>query len=139
MTHRVVAASPTRAHLEITNMKHTLGLLLLAAIVLGPGSARSAHAQANRTAAPASAGQAERNAVELEQGMSLADVQRLLGKPRRTSLKDNGGFTAASSQASLRWTYVWSRPLSSDNVLNVDFIAKAPAEWFVNSWEWTSY
>jgi hypothetical protein len=28
---------------------------------------------------------------------------------------------------------------SSDTVLNVEFLAKTPEEWYVNSWDWSNY
>ena len=113
-------------------------LVLLAALLSGIGCTGAAQPQTPRTSGPSGLAQAERNAVELKQGMPLADVQRLLGKPRRTALKDSGS-TPASSQANLRWTYVWANSTSSDQILNVEFVAKSPAEWYVNSWEWGNY
>ena len=120
-------------------MKSRPTLLVLAVFSSALACTLPAYGQSSRAAASFSAAsQSERNAVELKQGMSLAEVQRLLGKPRRTSL-NNGGSTATSSQANLRWTYMWPRASSSDNVLNVDFVSKAPAEWSVNSWDWSNY
>jgi len=83
--------------------------------------------------------QVERNAVGLKQGMSAAEVQKLLGKPRRTGLKNNGG--AANSSGSLQWTYSWTGNSSSSATgsLRVDFSAKAPEDWYVTSWEWGTY
>lgn len=98
-----------------------------------------AHAQASRPAANLSnlsLAQAERNAVELKQGMSAEDVQKLLGKPRRTGLKSNGHMNNA--QGTLQWTYVWTSA-STQGTLQVEFAAKTPEAWFVDSWEWRSY
>jgi len=83
--------------------------------------------------------QVERNAVGLKQGMSAAEVQKLLGKPRRTGLKNNG--TPANSPGSLQWTYSWTGNSSSSATgsLRVDFSAKAPEDWYVTSWEWGTY
>ena len=58
--------------------------------------------------------QAERNAVELKQGMKLEEVEKLLGKPKRTALKSTASFATGSSagelsQGTLQWTYVWAR------------------------------
>jgi len=79
---------------------------------------------------------AERRAADLRQGMSIDDVQGLLGKPRRTQLKNNGG--SASPQGTLQWTYNWvgSSPPGS---LRVDFVSKTVNGWYVNSWEWSNY
>ena len=120
-------------------MKYTHRFVLLAALFAGLGCTLPAYAETPRASAAPGFAQAERNAVELKQGMSLAEVQRLLGKPRRTALKDSAGYSATASQANLRWTYVWSTASSSDHVLNVDFVAKTPAEWSVNSWDWGNY
>lgn len=73
--------------------------------------------------------QAERKAVGLKQGMSLEEVQKLLGKPKRTSLKNGGNF------GTLYWTYAWT----SERTLQVVFAAKAPDQWQVNGWEWSDY
>lgn len=80
--------------------------------------------------------QTERVAVDLRQGMSAEDVQKLLGQPRRTALKNTSGSSNASSQGSLQWTYSWA---GSQGNLRIDFVAKAPDQWYVNNWEWTTY
>ena len=76
-------------------------------------------------------------AVDLKQGMSAEEVQRLLGKPRRTALRNNGISANATSQGILQWTYTWTGP--SQGTLHVEFAAKTPEEWYVNSWEWATY
>jgi hypothetical protein len=91
----------------------------------------AAGAQAQRAALA----QSERNAVELKQGMTLEEVQKLLGKPTRTALKSANGAVADPSQGTLQWTYAWSR----ERILNVAFAAKTPHEWYVNSWDWATY
>jgi len=109
-----------------------LPILLLAAALLPAG----ALAQATRTGAPSLA-QAERNTVELKQGMSLEEVQKLLGKPRRTALR-----AGIQGQGALQWSYFWSGPASSsssERSLQIEFAAKAPDQWIVNSWGWSSY
>jgi hypothetical protein len=97
-----------------------------------------AGAQSSRLAPGASVAQAERNAVELKQGMSAEEVERLLGKPRRTALKSNDSSSGALSQGTLQWTYSWSST-STAAILHVKFAAKTPEAWFVSSWEWGSY
>ena len=97
-----------------------------------------AGAQTSRPAAGLTSAQAEANAVELKQGMSAEDVQRLLGKPRRTALKSNGSSLGAPSQGTLQWTYNWNTA-STPAILHVEFVAKTPEAWFVNSWEWANY
>lgn len=96
-----------------------------------------AAAQASRPAATLSAAQAERNSVDLRQGMSADEVQTLLGKPRRTALKTSGNSATAPWQGTLQWTYSWSGASSSQGSLHVVFAATA--QWYVNSWEWSSY
>jgi hypothetical protein len=98
-----------------------------------------AAAQASRPAATLSFAQAERNAVDLRQGMSAEEVQKLLGTPRRTALKTNGAPAATPWQGTLQWTYSWPGANSSQGTLSVVFAAAAPEKWFVNSWEWSSY
>jgi hypothetical protein len=84
--------------------------------------------------------QAERNAVDLKQGMPLEAVEKLLGKPKRTALRNTGSSAAGSSagepwQSTLQWTYVWS----PERVLHVVFAGKTPEQWYVNSWDWSTY
>ena len=101
-----------------------------------------AAAQAAGPGATPSRAQAERNAVDLRQGMSLEDVQQLLGKPQRTALRSNGGGASAPWQGSLHWTYLWSdraSSSSSERTLSIEFSAKAADQWFVNGWGWNSY
>jgi len=97
-----------------------------------------AGAQALNTAAALSLAQAERMAVDLRQGMSAEEVQKLLGKPQRTALKSNGGFGNTPSQGSLQWTYSWTGSSAPGN-LHIEFVTKTADQWYVNSWEWTTY
>jgi hypothetical protein len=97
-----------------------------------------AWAQSSVPGATSSRAQAERNAVDLKQGMTPDEVRELLGKPRRTALRGSGG----SGSGSLQWTYVWSGPASSsssERSLNIDFAAKAADQWSVNGWGWSNY
>lgn len=112
-------------------MKAVLLAALLAPLCLIPPAA----AQAPRAAAPSSHSHVERNAVELRQGMTLEQVQKLLGKPRRTGLKGAGGFAGESAHGTLQWTYAWN----SEQSLNIVFAAKSSGEWQVNGWEWSAY
>ena len=79
-----------------------------------------------------------RKSVELKQGMSLEEVERLLGKPRRTALK-NGTSTSGPGQSNLQWTYSWPGGSSTQGSLSVVFAATAPEQWRVHSWEWSTY
>lgn len=97
-----------------------------------------AGAQASRPVAVLSLAQAEGAAADLKQGMSAEEVQRLLGKPLRTSLKNDGGFSNASPQGTLQWMYSWTGS-SAKGQLHIEFSAKAPDQWYVKSWEWASY
>ena len=109
-------------------------LFLVACILPAP-----ALPQASRPDTPTFA-QAERNAVELQQGMTPQQVRELLGKPRRTALRSSG-VADAPGQGTLQWIYVWktASPSSSDRTLSIDFAAKAAEEWTVNSWGWSIY
>ena len=93
-------------------------------------------AQAMRPAAVLTLAQVEQVAVELKQGMSAEEVQKLLGQPRRTALKSGGSYSSTASQGVLQWTYSWT---GSQGNLHIDFVAKTPDQWAVNSWEWTTY
>ena len=111
-------------------------LVLLAALLPSLGWLAPACAQGSASGSTTSRAQAERNTIELKQGMTPDEVQQLLGKPRRTALQSDGGSAAA-----LQWTYVWSdaRSASSERSLNVEFAAKAAQEWSVKSWSWSVY
>ena len=115
-------------------------MVFLAALAASLGWMPPAGAQAPRAGALAGPGQAERNAVELKQGMTLEEVEKLLGKPKRTALKNTGSSAAGSSagepsQGTLQWTYVWA----PERTLHVVFAAKTPEQWTVNSWDWSTY
>jgi hypothetical protein len=114
-------------------------LVLVAALSPSLAWISPAAAQASRPAATLSFAQAERNAVELRQGMSAEEVQKLLGTPRRTALKTSGSSATTPWQGTLQWTYSWPAAASSQGSLNVVFAATAPEKWYVNSWEWSSY
>jgi hypothetical protein len=117
-------------------MKYLLTLVLLAALFPSITWAAPAVAEPPRSPEGLSLAQAERMATDLKQGMSIEDVQALLGKPRRTALKNTGN--SASPQGTLQWTYNWAGP-SAPGSLRVDFASKAPNSWYVNSWEWANY
>ena len=81
--------------------------------------------------------------MELRHGMTPADVQELLGKPRRTALRSSGGSANSPWEGSLLWTYVWNSAgpaySSSERSLNIEFGAKAAEQWYVNGWSWSNY
>jgi hypothetical protein len=108
--------------------------LLLSLACIAPATAQS-----SRSAAIPSVAQSERNAVDLKQGMTLEEVQKLLGKPRRTALRSEGNASNPPAQGNLQWTYVWTGASSQASTLNVQFAAKKPEEWYVSSWDWTTY
>ena len=95
-------------------------------------------AQAFQPAAVLSLAQAERVAVDLKQGMSPEEVQKLLGEPQRTALKNDGSSANRSSQGTLQWTYAWTSS-SAQGKLRIDFVAKTSDQWFVNGWDWLTY
>jgi hypothetical protein len=84
--------------------------------------------------------QAERLAVELKQGMTLEEVEKLLGKPKRTSLKaDAYSGSRDTSPGTLQWTYTWQGASQPERSLQVVFANKVPERWLVNSWDWSGY
>jgi hypothetical protein len=120
-------------------MRSVPAWVFVAALLPSLAGTSPAAAQVSRPAATLSAAQAERNSVDLRQGMSAEDVQALLGKPRRTALKTSGSSATAPWQGTLQWTYSWQGASSSQGSLHVVFGATAPEKWSVNSWEWSSY
>ena len=117
-------------------MKPLHALLFLAALAPSLAWAAPAGTEPSRASENLNFPDAERRAADLRQGMSMEDVQALLGKPRRTSLKNNGG--SASPQGTMQWTYSWTGTSISAS-LRVDFASKTPNAWYVNSWEWANY
>jgi hypothetical protein len=71
-------------------MRRLPTLVFLAALLPSLAWIAPAGAQPSRPGANPSLAQAERNAVELKQGMTLEEVQKLLGKPKRTALRNTG-------------------------------------------------
>lgn len=96
-----------------------------------------AGAQPMKQPAVASLAQTERAAVDLRRGMSTEEVRTLLGKPRRTALRDVGGSPASPAQGTLHWLYSWDG--SDRGSLRVDFVPLAAGAWTVASWEWAAY
>ncbi len=111
-----------------------IAVLLAVSSALLPGAPVSAQSPA--AAARLSHSRGEVLAVELKQGMTPDEVQKLLGKPRRTALKTGFG---ALSESTLRWTYSWGSDGLSEKNLQVVFASKAPERWQVTSWDWGSY
>ena len=123
-------------------MKRLPTLVFLAAFLPALAGLAPAAAQAAGPAATQKRAQAERNAVDLKQGMTIEEVQQLLGKPQRTALRSNGVASSAPGQGALQWTYVWNSggmSSSSERTLSVDFAAKAAEQWLVNGWGWNGY
>lgn len=104
------------------------GLLLHTA---GAAAQPAAPAKATRLA------HAERLAIELRQGMTLVEVEKLLGKPRRTALKaDAYSGTADAARGTLLWTYAWPGGPQLERTLQVTFLSSAPQLWRVSGWGW---
>jgi len=119
-------------------------LVLLAGLLPSLAWIAPACAQSSGAGATSSRAQAERNAVDLKQGMTPDEVAQLLGKPQRTALRSTGGSASAPWQGTLQWTYVWggaasSSASSSERSLSIEFAAKSPEQWTVNGWGWTNY
>jgi hypothetical protein len=94
-----------------------------------------ASAQVSRSDQALSLAQAERAASDLKQGMSVDEVQNLLGKPPKTALKSDGSSPNALSKGTLQWTYTWASPTAQSG-LRVEFASQPLEEWHVKSWEW---
>ena len=107
-------------------------------LCLGAATAFAQPASSQRRAQPVlSLAQAEHSAADLHRGMTPDEVRGLLGKPKRTGLKEDRGGSGGS-QGALRWTYVWNGS-NGPGTLNVDFVADSPEKWRVQGWEWSSY
>lgn len=81
--------------------------------------------------------QAEKLAANLRQGMSVDEVQKLLGKPQQTALQGNDGAPNLPSKGTLQWSYLWSSA-GKHARLRVDFTAQPLETYHVNSWQWTA-
>ena len=122
---------------EVLHVKHLPILVFLAALFPSLTWAAPAGAEPSRPPKTLTLAHAELMAADLKQGMSIDDVQGLLGRPRRTTLKNTSG--SANPQGTLQWTYNWTGSSSSPGNLRVDFVSKTPNAWYVNSWEWANY
>ncbi len=116
-------------------MKPIVGVLALGWSLLW---LQPAAAQASRPDTTFSLTQAEHVAADLKQGMTVDEVEKLLGKPRRTALKNDGGFAGSPAKGTLQWTYSWTSA-SGTGSLRVEFVSKSLEQWYVNSWEWLAY
>ena len=81
---------------------------------------------------------AERQSIELKQGMNPEEVERLLGKPKRTALKQGSSISVDAPQGSLEWSYVWADTTQRDSTLQVVFSRKPSAPGLVESWSWNA-
>ena len=113
-------------------LRYVRALCILAALAW----AQPAPAQPRSGEAGLSLPQAERSATDLHRGMSVDEVRKLLGKPKRTGLKDDGA--TAASRGALRWTYIWAGTFGP-STLHVDFVSDTPEDWRVRGWEWAAY
>jgi hypothetical protein len=129
--------NPASDLFETMHMRQLPTLVFLATFLPWLPWISPAAAEPARPAATLNLAQAERMAADLKQGMKLEDVQKLLGKPRRTALRHDGSPSNTPSQSTLQWTYSWGS--SSQGSLQIEFAAKAPEDWYVNSWQWATY
>jgi hypothetical protein len=117
-------------------MQRTPIILAIAVLILLSSGSAPASAEASRSDPNLSLTQAEHVSSDLKQGMTVDEVQKLLGTPQRTGLKSDDSLPAgAPSKGTLQWTYSWAGA-SPGRSLRVDFIAKSLEDWQVNSWEW---
>ena len=78
---------------------------------------------------------AERRAIDLKQGMKAEEVERLLGEPKRTALRQAGlSRTVDAPTGSLQWTYTWFSATEREGTLEVVFAHKSAGEWVVDNW-----
>jgi hypothetical protein len=104
--------------------------LLMACFCSWPALAQDAAADGGMTI-----GQAEKLAANLRQGMTVDEVQKLLGKAQQTALKNDGGAPNLPSKGTLQWSYVWGEAANRAR-LRVDFTAQPLEPYHVNSWQW---
>ena len=124
-----------------TVIRIVLLALLLAGVLALVGWVTPAGAQDTSALKRPSRTQAASASVELKQGMTPPEVQKLLGKPWRTALSGSDSAAETPPRGTLRWTYTWggSTSSSSERMLNVDFNARAAGEWTVSGWNWSAY
>jgi len=79
--------------------------------------------------------QAEKLAASLRQGMTVDEVQKLLGKPQQTALQNDGGAPNLPSRGTLQWSYLWNGSANRAR-LRVDFTALPLETYRVSSWQW---
>ncbi|HZR03416.1 MAG TPA: hypothetical protein VFA81_09620 [Burkholderiales bacterium] len=119
-------------------MKPTLVLLaaMTAAVltITVPAMAQRSDGRSNMTLV-----NAERQSIELKQGMTSEQVEGLLGKPKRTALKQGFATSADASQGNLQWNYMWTDTSQRDSTLQVVFARKPAGQWLVESWSWNAY
>lgn len=113
-------------------------LLLIALTIAGLATTVPAIAQRSEARSTMTFVKAERQSIELRQGMTSEDVERLLGKPKRTALKQGFAASADAAQGSLQWTYMWADTSQRDDTLQVVFTRKS-GQWLVESWGWNAY
>jgi hypothetical protein len=130
--HRAPAIS------ESMKMRHFQSLILFPALLSSLALALPADAQDSRIDQTLTLTQAEHVATDLKQGMTVSEVQKLLGTPRRTALKSDGNSANKPSKGTLQWTYTWANS-SVQGSLRVDFASKAPDDWYVSSWDWVNF
>lgn len=115
-----------------------INVLLAVALSAVLSSAGAAGGTQRSEGGTLSLAQFERQAVGLKQGMTPDEVEKLLGRPKRTALRNSGGGRE-SSQGSLEWTYAWRNASDSERSLQVVFMNKTPDQWLVNTWGWSGY
>ena len=68
--------------------------------------------------------------------MTREEVEKLLGKPRRTSLR---AASYRGSEDRLEWTYPWPNRADPERTFQVVFSSTLPGQWLVSTWQWSGY
>lgn len=119
------------------NVRAVLLRLALGGALAAPLASGAAQAQALAADEGMSLHRAEQLAADLHQGMTLDEVQALLGKPQQTALLAGEAAPTSSSKGTMQWTYVWTGPTTRGR-LRVDFTAQSVEAYRVTAWQWLS-
>jgi hypothetical protein len=114
------------------------GAVLFCALLGTATFAAPGAAQEPPTDVKLSLAQAENQANGLRQGMTVDEVQKLLGKPVQTSLKSDSHARITPSKGTLQWSYAWGEAANRAH-LRVEFTAEDLESYRVTGWQWTSY
>ncbi|HTP60903.1 MAG TPA: hypothetical protein VMJ14_02360 [Burkholderiales bacterium] len=118
--------------MRLIRTRATVAALLFLLSSGAPAAALPAH-----PASPLSLSRAEQLSVDLKQGMTMEEVDGLLGEPTRTAFKSpDYDVNSTNVPRTMQWIYEWTTPSQMNQSFQLIFTKKPHGQWSLDGWAW---